>query len=805
MNNRINRLALISCLIILTVLFSGAVSAATTQGRQTDERTNALLDEYAPPSGEENPSIVSEVGTNDFRISFNAASNSQGSAIAYNEDLNEYFVVWSGNAIFSGTNSEKEIFGRRIDASTGALLGDMIRISDMGVDGSGSWKADTPSVAYNSTNDEYLVVWYGDDNSGSMAYGEFEIFGQRIDASTGAEVGTNDFRISNIGTDGVSNYDATNPDVIYNPTDNEYLVTFRGGGGSSYLYNIYGQRLDASTGAEVGTNDFQISNTYRAFYPVAAFNAADNEYFIVWHGGGETPIIYDIYGQRLSNLGTEIGTEIKLSDMGADGVSGFDAQNPRIAYNNLNNSYLVVWEGDDQTDGEFEIFGQLITNDGVEIGQNDFQISDMGPDGDTAYDALRPDVVYNTHDNHFIVTWSGDDNIAPLVVNENEMFGQLVYASGVQIGENDFRISDMGPDGDITYHGFNGTISYNSVNNEVFVTWEGDDHLPPETISDEIYGQILAGFDTVEHPPSAVPDTIAASDGTYSIQVSVDWDEVADADTYNIFRDTDPAGATMTQIGSTYASSFRDYTVADLQPYYYWINSCNAVGCSLLSGPDGGYADASVAGILFQDGFETGDFSQWSQVNLGSGFLTVCSEASMNGSWGACVDRGTNDNRKVLIDDTPVDQTSFSVRFNMDINSFSMPEGTRFRFLETKQGLPRAFFLVLRRLNGQYQIQFNILVDGQIKSKSAWYNLSDAPHTLEIDWQAASADGANDGYIQLYMDDTLLEEMTALDNDTHVISSLRIGFIGRLDGSPVSGIWHVDDVTTGNNGYLGLP
>jgi surface protein len=209
--------------------------------------------------------------------------------------------------------------------------------------------------------------------------------------------------------------------------------------------------------------------------------------------------------------------------------------------------------------------------------------------------------------------------------------------------------------------------------------------------------------------------------------------------------------------------------------------------------------------VLFSDGFETGDFSQWSRVNLGSGFLTVCAEAAMNGSWGACVDRGTNDNRKVLIDDTPVDQTSFSVRFNMDINSFSMPEGTRFRFLEAKQGLPRAFFLVLRRMNGQYQIQFNLLVDGQIKSKSAWYALSDTPHTLEIDWQAASADGANDGYIQLYMDGALLEEMTALDNDTHIVSSLRIGFIGRLDGSPVSGIWYVDDVTTGNNGYLGLP
>jgi hypothetical protein len=208
---------------------------------------------------------------------------------------------------------------------------------------------------------------------------------------------------------------------------------------------------------------------------------------------------------------------------------------------------------------------------------------------------------------------------------------------------------------------------------------------------------------------------------------------------------------------------------------------------------------------FFVDGFETGDFSQWSRVNLGGGFLTVCEQAAFSGTWGTCVDRGTNDKRKVLIDDTPVDQTRFSVRFNIDLNGFSMPEGTRFRFLETRRGLPRTFFLVLRRLNGQYQVQFNILVDGQIKYKSSWYTLSDAPHTIEIDWQASSAEGADDGAIQMYLDEILLEEMAGLDNDTHIVSSLRIGFIGRLDGSPISGIWFVDDVATSTTGYLGLP
>ena len=50
-----------------------------------------------------------------------------------------------------------------------------------------------------SANNEFLVVWQGDDNSGSLVEGEEEIFGQRLNAATGAAVGNNDFRISDMG------------------------------------------------------------------------------------------------------------------------------------------------------------------------------------------------------------------------------------------------------------------------------------------------------------------------------------------------------------------------------------------------------------------------------------------------------------------------------------------------------------------------------------------------------------------------------------------------------------------------------
>ena len=54
-----------------------------------------------------------------------------------------------------------------------------------------------PDVAFNSTDDEYLVIWNGDGLSSDQ---EFEISGQRVGTS-GEELGA-DFRITNAGIDG---------------------------------------------------------------------------------------------------------------------------------------------------------------------------------------------------------------------------------------------------------------------------------------------------------------------------------------------------------------------------------------------------------------------------------------------------------------------------------------------------------------------------------------------------------------------------------------------------------------------------
>ena len=56
--------------------------------------------------------------------------------------------------------------------------------------------------------DQYLIVWNGDDDAFGLADGESEIYGQFLAGVDGAPIGVNDFRISDMGPDGESGFDA---------------------------------------------------------------------------------------------------------------------------------------------------------------------------------------------------------------------------------------------------------------------------------------------------------------------------------------------------------------------------------------------------------------------------------------------------------------------------------------------------------------------------------------------------------------------------------------------------------------------
>jgi hypothetical protein len=145
------------------------------------------------------------------------------------------------------------------------------------------------------------IVWEGSDGS-PLALGEFEIFGQRLNAS-GTAVGANDFRISEMGLDGSAAFNGFHPDVTADPRSGEYLVVWDGDEGVDEEYEIWGQRL-ARAGTEVG-GDFRLSTTgpegnanHDALMPAVATERTPGEHLVVWHGD-EINSEFEIYGRRL--------------------------------------------------------------------------------------------------------------------------------------------------------------------------------------------------------------------------------------------------------------------------------------------------------------------------------------------------------------------------------------------------------------------------------------------------------------------------------------------------------------------------
>ncbi|MBI5167929.1 MAG: T9SS type A sorting domain-containing protein [Candidatus Eisenbacteria bacterium] len=442
-----------------------------------------------------------EAGTNDFRVSDMGAdgvvtAGAHAPALAYG--AGQYLVVWSGDDGAPLADDEFEIWGQRLTASTGAETGtNDFRISDMGPDGDALYDAQDPAVAYAAGANTFFVVWSGDDNGPRLVEGEREIFGQLINATTGAETGTNDMRYSEMGPDGDPLFDARSPAVGFDSATSEYLISWEGDDKGSGLvsgeFEIFGQLVNASTGAESRANDFPMSNmgipghinVGAAAPAVCARTNGTIEYFVVWHADTDTLGLVDdefeIYGQRLNGQGREQGTDdMRISDMGPDGDVDWDARFPQIAYNPADAEYLVVWEADDTTgalvDGETEIFGRRVSAvTGAPIGPLQFRISSMGPDGDPAYDAQDVAVTFDTTHRRWLVVWAGETNEGGLVNGEFEIYGQLLDPQGHEIGADDFRISDMGPDGDALYDAAHPRVAYNHLQDEFLVVWDGDD------------------------------------------------------------------------------------------------------------------------------------------------------------------------------------------------------------------------------------------------------------------------------------------------------------------------------------------
>ncbi|MFC1610047.1 hypothetical protein ACFL6C_03760, partial [Myxococcota bacterium] len=366
---------------------------------------------------------------------------------------------------------------------SGTARGDQ-RISAMGTDGDSTADAYQPAVAYNATDDELLVVW-----AGRQSATEFSIYGQRL-AADGTEIGADDFRIDFSGG-GCSMFQcASDASVVWNSIDNEYLVVYRAERGPD---ETFVQRIDGTTGALIGGN-VQISEqgdvSNGVIRPAVAHNVTDNEYLVVW-GDDNFNLEKEIYGQRLNTVATEIGSDdFRISDAGVDGDTNIDALWPDVAWNSVDNEYLVVWESDENVNEE--VFVQRLDNAGNEIGVNDVQITTLGARSNSHFGWLHVSVTHDPANNLYLVVFVGNDSGGGMGIDETEIYGQLLTNVGAETGPDDFRISFMGAAGNSSYHAWYADVAVADSGGTFNAVWHSDDNTGGVVDNElEIFSQLV--------------------------------------------------------------------------------------------------------------------------------------------------------------------------------------------------------------------------------------------------------------------------------------------------------------------------
>jgi hypothetical protein len=293
-------------------------------------------------------------------------------ALTANPASGEFLVTWWDFRAGPG-----DIFGQRL-AADGSLIGGEFLIAQ-----AANFENWPPAVAYLPTANEYLVVWYQEQDE----TGDLNIYGQRISAA-GARIG-DVLLINSQGTPQVR------PAVAANSAAGEYLVVWSliGPGPQG---EILGQRL-AADGLPLGgatpigqgdkaavtynsisgeymlveadgtaqavrlRPDGSVAGSTALSAPGAARNFSDlavdasGGYVTVWEGPDGGQDMSNVFGREVSAGGELRGAQVTFDDRPSSGQLLY----PAIAYNAQANVYLVAWES--QLDGQRTVRARIYT------------------------------------------------------------------------------------------------------------------------------------------------------------------------------------------------------------------------------------------------------------------------------------------------------------------------------------------------------------------------------------------------------------------------------------------------------------
>jgi hypothetical protein len=214
------------------------------------------------------------------------------------------------------------------------------------------------------------------------------------------------------------------------------------------------------------------------------------------------------------------------------------------------------------------------------------------------------------------------------------------------------------------------------------------------------------------------------------------------------------------------------------------------------------FTPTSLADLIFADGFESGNFSAWSASVTNNGALSVSTAAALVQTYG--MRANINSNTSIYVtDNSPVNEARYRARFYFNPNGITMANNNALYLL---YGLTSSGAVTVRVEFGwsgsAYRIRAALSNNSTTFTATSWFTISNAPHVIEIDWRAATAPGAANGGLTLWLDNVQRANLTGISNDAHRIETVRLGAVAGID-SGTRGVTYFDAFQSNRQTYIG--
>jgi hypothetical protein len=540
-----------------------------------------------------------------------------------------------------------------------------------------------------------------------------------------------------------------------------FVVVWSSFGQDGDAYGIFGQRYDAS-GAPQGA-EFRVNShtTLSQTFPNVAADAAGN-FVVVWQSYGQDGSNLGVFGQRYDAAGAPQGGEFQVNAF----TIAYQAL-PAVA-SDASGSFVVVWNSYGQDGSGRGVFARRYDAAGTPQG-TEFQVNSY-----TTSNQYRPRVGRDTAGG-FVVVWQslGEDG------NGYGIFGQRYDAAGTAQG-TEFRANSYTTAAQVFPR-----VASDATGGFV-VAWQsyGQDG--------SLSGVFAQRYDAAGTPqggellvnsytPSNQQRPSVASDAAGSFVVV--WHSSGqDGSSQGVFgRRYDATGAAQGaefQVNSYTTSYQTDASVAS-DP------TGNFVVVWQSAGQDGG--DSGVFGqrydpdLIFADGFESGDLSAWSTFSETGGGDLAPSGASALGATATGLQALVDDTAALYVrDDSPAGEGRYRARFYFDPNGFDPGEAQGHRRVRILIGFAEApvkrhIAVVLRRVSGQYGLQGRVRLDDNSQIDTGFFDVTDAPHFVEVDWRRATDAMSNDGSFEMWIDGVSVSSLTNLSDSLRPVDFVRLG------------------------------